>query len=436
MLEANLHREVTKPQPALAQPRGRLLAILAGVAALVLILWAVLAFRSATPANGASAAANAGSSTATLQTRDFIRTVRIQGTVEAVQFRSIAAPRLTGPGSGSMIITKLIPAGSHVKRGDLLVEFDRQNQIKTQLDRQAEFRDFEEQIKKKKADQSAAQAKDGTELHLAANALETARLEIRKNEVISKIDAEKNQQNLEEAIARLAQLRETFDLKRLAERADIRILEIQRDRSRNAMNHAKMNAEKLAIRSPLDGVVVMNAIWRPSGIGEVQEGDEVRPGATFMQVVDPTAMQVRSRVNQADVPSLRVGLPVQVRLDAYPDFLLPGKIEGLAAIGVTSGMNQKVRTFNATVSIQGTDARLLPDLSAAVEVEIERRSGALVAPRDAIISENGQTFLNVKRGMGFEKVAIRVVAMSDSEVAIESNGRDAIAAGALVARRM
>jgi multidrug resistance efflux pump len=376
------------------------------------------------------------STTVSLERRDFVRGVRIHGTVEAVQFRTIAAPRLTGPGSGSMIITRLIPAGSHVKRGDLLVEFDRQNQIKAQLDRQAEFRDFEEQIKKKKADQAAAKAKDDTELHQAENAVETARLEIRKNEVISKIDAEKNQESLEEAEARLKQLRETYDLKRAADAAEIRILEIQRDRSRGAMEHAKLNAEKLAIRAPLEGVVVMNAVGRPGGMGEVQEGDEVRPGSTFMQVVDPTAMQVRSRVNQADVPNLRIGLPVQVRLDAYPDLMLPGRIEALAAVGVTSNMNQKVRSFNATISIQGSDPRLLPDLSAAVDIELERRAGSLVAPRDALITESGQTFLSVKRGMSFEKVPVKVAAISDIEVLVVPNERDGIASGTVVQRRM
>jgi multidrug efflux pump subunit AcrA (membrane-fusion protein) len=213
-------------------------------------------------------------------------------------------------------------------------------------------------------------------------------------------------------------------------------VEIQRDRARRAMEHARLNAEKLAIRAPLDGIVVMNAVGRPGGMGEVQEGDEVRPGATFMQVVDPTSMQVRSRVNQADVPYLHIGQPVVVQLDAYPDLHLAGKIEGLAAIGVTSNMNQKVRTFAATVSIQGTDPRLLPDLSAAVDVEVERRSGVLVAPRDALISENGQTFLSVKRGMGYEKVAVKVATMSDAEVVVEPNSGAAITPGTVVARKM
>ena len=145
---------------------------------------------------------------------------------------------------------------------------------------------------------------------------------------------------------------------------------------------------------------------------------------------------MRSRVNQADVPYLRIGQAVQVQLDAYPDLHLPGKIEALAAIGVTSNMNTKVRTFAATISIQGSDPRLLPDLSAGVDVELERVSGALVAPRDALITENGQTFLQLKRGMGFEKVPVTVTAMDAQMVAVVPDSRAGVAAGAVVQRRM
>ena len=57
-----------------------------------------------------------------------------------------------------------------MKKGDLLVEFDRQGQIKASLDRRAEFLDFEQQIAKKQADHQAARAKDESELKQAENA--------------------------------------------------------------------------------------------------------------------------------------------------------------------------------------------------------------------------------------------------------------------------
>ena len=230
--------------------------------------------------------------------------------------------------------------------------------------------DSEEQIKKRRADNAAAEAKDITELKAAENAVETATLEMKRNEVISKIDAEKNAQNLEEASANLAQFRETLELKRVARLADVRILELQRDRARKSMEYASVNMEKLSIRAAIDGMVVLTPTWMQGQMREVQEGDQVFPGNPIMQIVNPAGMQVRARVNQADVTSLRLGQSVQVRLDAYPELVFAGKLDSLAAVGATSSMNQKVRTFTAVFSIAGSDPRLLPDLSAAVDIPL------------------------------------------------------------------
>ena len=63
----------------------------------------------------------------------------------------------------------------------------------------------------------------------------TAKLEVQRSEVVSRIDAEKNKLNLEAAEASLKQLRQTYDLKRKADAADLHLLEIKRDRARSAM---------------------------------------------------------------------------------------------------------------------------------------------------------------------------------------------------------
>jgi hypothetical protein len=62
-----------------------------------------------------------------------------------------------------------------------------------------------------------------------------------------------------------------------------------------------------------------------------------------------------------------------VRVDAYPDLELAGKFEQLSPIGRGGNFSAKIRTFTATFSIQGSDARLMPDLSAAVDVIAEDR---------------------------------------------------------------
>ena len=294
---------------------------------------------------------------------------RLHGTVEPIRSQLVTVPRLTGAGMGPLIIIHLAKPGTLIKAGESLVEFDRAVQIKTAHDREAEYRDFVAQISKKGADQIIARGRDETELVEAENAVKTAELDLLDKEMVAPIVAEKNTLILEEARAKLAQLRKTFDLKRRTEAADVHILEIQRDRAMNAWKHAEGNAGKMRVVSPLAGLVVLKTIWKQGTMGEVQEGEEVRPGMPIMEVVDPSAMRVRARVNQADVSRVRVGQEVRVTLDSYPSRQFTGRLEQLSPIGSPSGLSNKVRTFVAIFSIDGNDPHLLPDLAAAVDVD-------------------------------------------------------------------
>lgn len=134
------------------------------------------------------------------------------------------------------------------------------------------------------------------------------------------------------------------------------------------MLHAQNNAALMQIRSPIDGIVVFNTIWKEGNMGEVQEGDQVRPGVPFMQVVDPSVMQVHVLVNQENLTALSVGEEARVHLDAYPDLEFAGKLESIDPMGKRGDFSSKLRTFSATFSIHGNDTRLMPDLSAAVDV--------------------------------------------------------------------
>jgi HlyD family secretion protein len=353
----------------------------------------------------------------------FVRSLRLTGIIESVRYHNVAAPRLvgvSGPGSNTLIITKLARGGGLVSAGDLLVEFDRQNQLKAAFDKRSEYLDLEEQIRKKRGEQEQVRAKDDAELAVAANAVDTARLEVRKNEVLAKIPAEKNTLRLEEAQARLKQLQETLELKRRAQEAEVRILEIQRDRAQTAMQHAEQNAGRMVVKSPLPGLVVLRQNWRGSQMVEIQEGEEARPGMPIMLVVDPSAMLVRVKVNQADLHLLRAGQPARISLDAYPGLEFQGRVDQVAPVGTTSRLTDRVRNFVAMVSIQGNHPKLMPDLSAAVDVELERLENVVVVPRDAVTGEKGNFSVRVMDGDRARARTVTLGPMSDHEVVVAS----------------
>ena len=353
----------------------------------------------------------------------FVKSQRMTGLVESIRFHNVTAPRLvgaTGPGSNTLIITQLMPSGSRVEAGQPLVEFDRQNQLKAAIDKRSEHRDLEEQIRKKRAEQEQVRAKDAMELTVAGNAVENARLELKKNAYLGRIDQEKNAQKLEEAEAKHRQVTETFDLKRKAEQAELRILEIQRDRAYRAMKSSEDNAARMLVNSPIAGMVVLRMVWRGGGQVEIQEGEEARPGMPIMQVVDPTAMLVRLKVNQADVHVLKVGQPARISLDAYPELEFQGRVEQVTPVGTTSMLTTRVRNFVAIVSIKGSHPKLMPDLSAAVDVELERKENVVVVPRDAVVRENETFSVRVLDDGRVRSRTVTLGAMSDHEVIVAS----------------
>lgn len=303
------------------------------------------------------------------------RTMRLTGTTEAVHMRSMVAPMISGEHAATLTVTKLAASGTPVHENDMLAEFDRQAQMRESIDKQAEYVDLANKTAEAKAKEIADRAKDETEIEQAESALSKSQLEMQKIELMSKIDAERAEEAREEAKASLQQLRTTFDLKRQAAQAGIQLLEIQRDRAKQVMDHAQSDAALMQIRSPIDGIVVLNTIWKQGKMGEVQEGDQVRPGIAFMQVVDPSHMQIRALVNQEDFLALHLGLPARIHLDAYPELVFSSKLEEMAPIARGGDFSAKLRTFAVVFSIQGSDSRLMPDLSAAVDVSSASSTG-------------------------------------------------------------
>ena len=360
----------------------------------------------------------------TITRRELVKSIRLSGSVEAVEATTISTPRLAGQNNSSLVVTRLVRPGTAVRKGDLIVEFDRQDQLKNALDRRVDLNDLEQQIRKKEAEGRAARAKDDSELLQGQSALTRAELELAKNEMLPRIEAEKNTQAFEEAKAKLAQLRTTYDLKRRAADADLRILQIRRDRAENAMRQAEGNAGRMSIQSPIDGMAVVRSIWKSDNMAEVQEGEEVRSGMPIVDVVNPSTMRVRAKVNQADISFIKPGQTVRVGLDAYPDLSFTGHVTQISPIAITSGLSPKVRTFVALVTVDGAHPNLMPDLTASLDVELAREKGVLVVPRDALIADGEQVHVRLRRGSGYQDQVVTLGAGNAHETVVLSGLTD------------
>ena len=115
-----------------------------------------------------------------------------------------------------------------------------------------------------------------------------------------------------------------------------------------------------------------------------------------------------------------MGQPAEISLDAYPELHFQGRVEQVAPIGAASMLTTRVRNFVAIVSIHGSHPKLLPDLSAAIDVELERHDKVIVVPRDAITRETDKFIVRTLDGSAIRRRTVTLGVMNDVESIVTS----------------
>ena len=388
--------------------------------------------RGRDPGNSESGQSGQRQTTATVQRQDFVRSVRLSGTVEAVESTTIAAPRLSGPNTQSLVITKLIKAGAPVAKGDLLVEFDRQTQLATALDRRAELNDLDQQIKKKDAGERAARSRDDGEILLAESSLSRAKLETVKNELLPRIQAEKNDLAVEQAVATLNQLKTTYALKRKAAEADLQILKIRRDRAENAMRQAETNAERMAVVAPIDGMAVLRMVWKTNTRRRSRKARKSAPACRSSTSSTPRRCASARESASPTSTTCRSARPSRSASTRILNCRSTAGSRRSRRWAWSRRCRQSRASIVVLIDVNGSHPNLMPDLTASLDVTLARLPGALVVPRDAIGTNGKTAFVRVKSGSSYKEQPVTVGATSALDAVVTSG----VDEGAVVARNV
>jgi multidrug resistance efflux pump len=295
------------------------------------------------------------------------REIRATGVVQAVHAFVVQTPNIAGQG-GQLTLIHLVENGSHVKEGDLLAEFDSTPQQDNARDASSKFDDLGHQVEQKKAQNRADAAKRASDLQSAEADLEKAKIELRKGPLLAEIDRLKNEGKLADAAAHVESLRKSNRFHDVADAGALRVLELQRDRQKVALDRATHNIERLQVKAPLAGVVALENIWRNGSMGHAQEGDQLWRGQALVRIFDPAQMLIRTRVGEPDGAVLVPGSRARIYLDAYPDLVFSGRFVSASPVAA-SALGSPIKSFNAVFAIDQSDPHLLPDLAVAVVVE-------------------------------------------------------------------
>lgn len=339
---------------------------------------------------------------------------------------------LITPAVGGMLrIVRMVPTGVAVKKGDVVMEFDPQDQQYALEQARVELAEAEQEIVKMKADREVQLAQDEVDLLTARFDVRRAELDTQANEFISPIDAQKNVLSLEEARRRLAQLEDDVKSRSVTSQASLQVVEEKRNKAQLAMQRAQQVIDSLVLESPTDGFVAVKENRDASGgfffsgmvLPEYREGDSVWPGRPVADVIEAGRMEVRAKVEESDRGNLVAGQPAEISIDTLPGEVFQARVGSLAGFASRGGFfeptSSVARLFDVTFQFERPDPRLKPGASARVFIKGKQVEGALHVPRQAVFESNGKHHVFVRVGDRFEEREVQVVQRTESRIAIE-----------------
>ncbi|WP_422943872.1 efflux RND transporter periplasmic adaptor subunit [Undibacterium sp. TJN19] len=151
--------------------------------------------------------------------------------------------------------------------------------------------------------------------------------------------------------------------------ANIKLAKAQLDRVRADLNNS-------VIRSPIDGVIIKRTI----DMGQTVAASFQTPNL-FQIARDLTKMQIDTSVSEADVGSLKDGLPARFVVDAYPDREFEAK---LRQFRLAANVQQNVVTYNVVLDVDNKDELLKPGMTAQVRLVVGSRENVVRIPTAAL----------------------------------------------------
>ena len=252
-----------------------------------------------------------------------------------------------------------------------MVEFD-DSEVRARLEeKQLELEQTDEQIKKSKADLAIRENQDLVEVLRARYSVRRAQLDVQRNELISAIDAKKNLLSLEEARRRLKQLESDIKSRREQARAELAVLQENRNRAVLELSREKMRLSQVKLLSPMSGLVAIKQnrggfFTFGSTVPDIREGDQVYPGTAVADVLDLSELEIVAKVGELDRANLREDQEAIIQLDAIANKKFQGHIKSMSGTASASVFSaDPAKKFDVLFSIGMKD--LLSALGAKPE---------------------------------------------------------------------
>jgi RND family efflux transporter MFP subunit len=204
-----------------------------------------------------------------------------------------------------------------------------------------------------------------------------------------------------------------------AKKSDYLIAQRALDAARDGRAIAQSNLDDTIIRAPFSGIVIEKA---------AQAGEMVSPisaGSGFTRtgigtIVDMNSLEVEVDVSENFIGRVTPQEPVRIKLNAYPDWDVPGSV-----IATIPTADRAKATVKVRIAIALKDPRILPDMGARVSflgaavpessmAATARESSGVTIPVEAIETSGDEHIVYVVHNSILERRAVQLGVKNDS----------------------
>ncbi len=192
---------------------------------------------------------------------------------------------------------------------------------------------------------------------------------------------------------------------------------------KSQLDREKTNLSYTIIRSPIDGIVIDRKI----DVGQTVAASFSTP--TLFQIAkNLEEMQIDTSVAEADVGSVRQGMPVRFTVDAYPERDFQGKIR---LVRLNPTIQQNVVTYNVVVDVNNEGSLLKPGMTAQVSFVANKRDDVVRIPNGALrfkpTKDDKDDKKSAKKDMNKKKAVDGKASMGPTDAPKESAKTDSAA---------
>ena len=147
--------------------------------------------------------------------------------------------------------------------------------------------------------------------------------------------------------------------------------------------------EQTLIRAPFDGMV----LTKNANVGDIITpfSSATDSKGAVVNMADMETLEVEADVSEASLSKVKVGMPTEIQLDAYPDVRLLGEVSR-----VVPTVDRTKATLLVKVKFVEKDARVLPDMSSKVaflsrDPKPEERKPVTAVRPEAVVTRDGKS---------------------------------------------